>query len=32
MKVYPFIKNDRRKNYCEQIKVYCDNLGGNQMN
>lgn len=29
MKVYPFIKNDRRKNYCEQIKVYCDNLGGN---
>ena len=29
MKVYPFNKNDRRKNCCEQIKVYCDNLGGN---
>ena len=29
IKVYPFIKDDKRENYCQQIKLYCDNLGGN---
>ena len=29
MKVYPYIKEDNRNNYCEKMETYCSNLGGN---
>ena len=29
MKVYPYIKEEKRKNYCEKIEKYCNILGGN---
>lgn len=28
LKSYPFIKEDKRENYCEKIENYCNNLGG----
>ena len=29
MKVYPFIKEEKREQYNEKIEIYCNNLGGN---